>query len=58
MSLVVLSPAARADIDDAWYYIALDSGEPRADAYVERLFQVFEVLGSPSARGSTKEKAR
>ena len=44
MARFALSPAAQVDLDDAWYYIALEGGEARADAYLDRLYEVFQAL--------------
>jgi toxin ParE1/3/4 len=54
MAGFALSPAAQADLDDAWHYIALESGEGRADAYLDRIYEVFDLLAHQPHAGRAR----
>jgi toxin ParE1/3/4 len=51
---IVLRPLARADLVDAWDYIAGESGPDRADDYLDRLAQRLQRLAEQPYMGRAR----
>lgn len=45
MTRYLLTPAADADIEEIWQYVAANSGSPRADTLEDELHAAMERLG-------------
>ncbi len=53
ISIYVLSPEAKRDIDEIWYYIAQDSSLA-ADGLIDELHHVFSLLAANSQMGRSR----
>jgi toxin ParE1/3/4 len=53
------APGADADLDDIWYYVATESGNPdRADRFVASLTERFYLLASNPFIGRSRDDLR
>ena len=55
MTRIILAAAATRDLREAWEYIAVDSPD-RADAFLNRLDELFETLASFPEMGTSREE--
>ncbi|MEL6445864.1 MAG: type II toxin-antitoxin system RelE/ParE family toxin [Bacteroidota bacterium] len=52
-------PAAEADLEEVWQYVADAGGSaPRADAYVRRLYDTMVLLAEHPMMGRTRDELR
>lgn len=58
MNRYVLSPAARADLDDIWDYGEATWGAAQAEAYIRSLQRAVQTVASDPRRGRNCSKVR